>query len=118
MEIIIQTFPSLAQQVNQLGPLTVYEQNLRFADENLLREGNFSRVPSMDVLKAAGQECNNRYRLDEDMFKEVRVFREITQRLDQSSEDIQGKHSTAYGSGLPSHVSYIYMYIYISLYEQ
>ena len=84
----------VAQRVNELGPLAVYEQNMRLADENLLREGNFSQVPSADVLKTVGQEYNNRYRLDEDIFKEVRIFRYITERLDQSSEDVQGKYRT------------------------
>ena len=87
-------FHSIAHRVDQLGPLAVYEQNLRFADKNLLQEGNFSEVPSIDVLKTAGKEYNNRYHLDEDMFKEVRILREITQRLDQSSEDIRGKYYT------------------------
>ncbi len=66
--------------MNELGPLTVYEKNMRLADENLLREGNFSQVPTKDVLKTAGQKYNNRYRLDEDIFKEVHLFREITKK--------------------------------------
>ncbi len=89
--------------MNELGPLAVYEQNMRLADENLLREGNFSQVPPKEVLKTIGQEYNNRYRLDEDMFKDVRIFREITERLDQSSEDVQGKYRTEDDNSMPLH---------------
>lgn len=71
----------------------MYEQNMRNADEELLREGNFTEVPSTDVLKTAGQEYSNRYRLDEDMFKELRIFRELTERLDQCSKDVKGEYN-------------------------
>ena len=80
-----------AQQVNRLGPLAAYERNVRLADENLLQEGNLTQVPSIDVLKTAGQEYNKKYRLDEDMFMEVRIFRELTERLDTSSVKVKGK---------------------------
>ena len=56
------------------GTLRVYEHNIRLADEELLREGNFSEVPSMDVLKTAKYQYNKKYRLDEDYFKELRMF--------------------------------------------
>lgn len=74
-----------------MGALAVYEQNMRNADEELLREGNYTDVPSTDVLKTAGQEYSNRYRLDEDVFKELRIFREMTYRLDQSSKEVKGE---------------------------
>lgn len=80
-----------AQHVNRLGPLAAYERNVRLADENLLQEGNLTQVPSIDVLKTAGQEYNKKYRLDEDMFMEVRIFRELTERLDTSSVKVKGK---------------------------
>lgn len=81
---------SLGRRVMESGALAVYEENLRLANEDLLKEGNNSQVPSTDVLKTAGQEYANRYRLDEDMFKEVRMLREITERLDQTSRDVKG----------------------------
>ena len=71
----------------------MYEQNMRNADEELLREGNYTEVPSTDVLKTADQEYSNRYRLDEDMFKELRIFRELTERLDQCSKDVKGEYN-------------------------
>ena len=83
---------SLGRRVMESGALAVYEENLRLADEDLLKEGNISQVPSTDVLKTAGQEYANRYRLDEDMFKEVRILREITARLDQTSKDVKGRY--------------------------
>lgn len=70
--------------------MAVYERNVRRADESLLREGNFSQVPTTDVLKTAGQEYNNRHKLDEDTFKELRVFRELIRKLDQTSIDVKG----------------------------
>ena len=84
--------PIVAQQVNRLGPLGAFERNMRLADENLLEQGNWSEVPSIDVLKTIAQEYKMKYRLDEDMFKEVRIFREITEQLDQSSSKVKGKY--------------------------
>ena len=80
----------VAQQVHEKGPLAVYERNLRQADENLLQDGNLTQVPSTDVLKTAVYEYNNTYRLDEDIFKEVRIFRELTHQWDETSEEIKG----------------------------
>jgi hypothetical protein len=80
----------VAQQVHEEGPLAVYERNLLHADDNLLQDGNLSQVPSTDVLKTAVYEYNNKYRLDEDIFKEVRIFRELTQRWDETSKEIKG----------------------------
>lgn len=79
-----------AQQVHEEGALAVYERNLRLADENLLHNGNLTQVPSTDVLKTADYKYNNKYRLDEDMFKEIRMFREVTYRLDDTSKKIKG----------------------------
>ena len=73
--------------------MATYEENMRTANKELLRAGNFTEVPSTDVLKTAGQECSNRYRLDEDMFKELRIFRHLTRRLDQYSKDVKGKEN-------------------------
>jgi hypothetical protein len=85
-------FIFVAQQVQEEGPLAVYERNLRRADEKLLRDGNLTQVPSTDVLKTAAYKYNNKYRLDEDMFKEVRMFRELTQRWDETSKEIKGMY--------------------------
>ena len=81
----------LVKQVQQIGALGVYERNLRSANEDLLREGNFSEVPSIDVLKTAKQQYNKLYRLDEDIFKESRMFRFLTESNDDKSKDIHGK---------------------------
>ncbi|CAF1579671.1 unnamed protein product, partial [Didymodactylos carnosus] len=50
---------------------------------------NFSEIPSMDALKTAKQQYNQKYRLDEDYFKELRTFRYLTHSIDHSSEDIK-----------------------------
>ena len=63
----------LAKEVNQIGALGVYERKLRYANEDLLKEGNFSEVPSIDVLKTTKQQYNKKYRFDEDSFKELRM---------------------------------------------
>ncbi|CAF1588184.1 unnamed protein product [Didymodactylos carnosus] len=46
---------AMAKEVNQHGPLAIYERNLRYANADLLKEGNFSEVPSIDVLKRTKQ---------------------------------------------------------------
>lgn len=89
-ELILFVFE--AQEVREKGALAVYESNLRRADINLLRDGNLTEVPPTPVLKTAGQEVHNEFRLDEDMFKEVRIFREIIQRWDETSEEIKGMY--------------------------
>lgn len=77
--------------MSQSGPLAIYEKNVRLADNELLEEGNYNQVPTTNVLKTAGQEYSNRHKLDEDIFKELRVFREMTRKLDNSSIDVKGK---------------------------
>jgi hypothetical protein len=84
-------FLALAKQVQQIGALGVYERNLRFANEDLLKEGNFSEVPPIEVLNTAKQQYNKRYRLDEDYFKESRMFRFLTRSTDDTSKDIKGE---------------------------
>jgi hypothetical protein len=64
---------------------------MRLADENLLRNGNFTEVPSVDVLKNIGNEYNQQYRFDEDLFKEVRVLRYLINEFDDYSEEVRGK---------------------------
>lgn len=76
---------------SDLGPLGAYERNLRLADEDLIKQGNYTEVPSIDVLKNARHEYGKRYELDEDMFKAVRLLRYMTYQLDDSSKDVQGK---------------------------
>ena len=76
----------------QVGALGVFEKNIRSADEDLLRAGNFSQVPSMDVLKTAKQQYNKKYRLDEDYFKELRMFRFLTRFIDHNSKDVKGNN--------------------------
>lgn len=69
----------------------MFERNVRFADENLLNEGNFTDVPTVDVIKKAGEEFYKRYLFDEDMYKEVRIFRYLTRALDTTSKQVRGK---------------------------
>lgn len=85
-------FSFVAQQVHKEGPLAIYERNLRHADENLLENGNLTQVPTREVLKTAVYEYNNKYRLDEDMFKEVRIFLLLTQRWDETSKEVKGTY--------------------------
>lgn len=77
--------------VHNLGPLGAYERNVRFANEELIEQGNYSEVPSTDVLKNIGREFNKRYELDEDMYKAVRMLRFLTAELDDASEVVKGK---------------------------
>jgi len=65
---------------------------MRFANEDLLQEGNFSEVPSMDVLKTTKQQYNKKYRLDEDYFKELRMYRFLTRLIDRTSKEIKGEN--------------------------
>ena len=85
-------FLILAKEVQQIGALGVYERNLRYANEDLLKEGNFSEVPSRDVLNTIKQQYNKKYRLDEDQFKELRMFGYFTRFIDYTSEDVIGEN--------------------------
>jgi hypothetical protein len=80
----------LAKEINQIGALNVYERNLRYANEDLLKEGNFSDVPPIEVLNTIKQEYNKKYRLDEDHFKELRLFGYFTRHIDINSKEIRG----------------------------
>jgi hypothetical protein len=51
-------------------------------------------VPSLDVLKTAKHEYNKKYRLDEDIFKQLRMFRCLTWSLDTDSKKMKGKDSS------------------------
>ncbi|CAF1541941.1 unnamed protein product, partial [Didymodactylos carnosus] len=78
------------KQVQKIGALGVYERNLRYANEDPLKESNFTEVPSIDVLTTAKQQYNKKYRLYEDYFKELRMFGFFTRCTDDESEDIKG----------------------------
>ena len=82
----------LAKQVQFAGALRVYKRNVRSADEELLQEGNFSEVPSMDVLKTAKHQYNKKYRLDEDYFKELRMLAYLTRSTDFTSAKVIGEN--------------------------
>ncbi|CAF1220695.1 unnamed protein product, partial [Didymodactylos carnosus] len=75
--------------IQKIGALGVYERNLRYANEDPLKEGNFTEVPSIDVLKTAKQRYNKKYRLDEDYFQELRMSGFFTRCTDDESEDIK-----------------------------
>ena len=51
----------------------------------------FSKVSSLDVLKTAKHQYNKKYRLDEDYFKELRMYGFFTRSSDYTSECIKGK---------------------------
>ena len=80
-----------AKEVKSIGALGVYERNLRHANEELLKEGNFSEVPTKDVLDKIKQEYENKYRLDENCYKEVRMFAFITRYSDVHSKEVKGE---------------------------
>ncbi|CAF3902483.1 unnamed protein product [Rotaria sp. Silwood1] len=83
---------AMAKRVHQIGALGVFEHNVRFADEDLLREGNFTEIPSLDVLKTAKQQYNKKYRLDEDCFKELRMYGFFTRFTDYASKCFKGEN--------------------------
>ncbi|CAF3842285.1 unnamed protein product [Rotaria sp. Silwood1] len=85
---------AMAKRVHQIGALGVFEHNVRFADEDLLREGNFTEIPSLDVLKTAKQQYNKKYRLDEDCFKELRMYGFFTRFTDYASKCFKDKDSS------------------------
>lgn len=82
----------LAKEVKSVGALAVYERNLRHANEELLKEGNFSEVPSTEVLNKIKQQYEKKYRLDEDCFRELRKFAFFTRYSDVNSEDVIGEN--------------------------
>ncbi len=55
------------------------------------KRGNFSEVPSMDVLKTAKQQYIKKYRCDEDYFKELRVLGFLKRLIDHTSKDVIGE---------------------------
>ncbi|CAF0840608.1 unnamed protein product [Didymodactylos carnosus] len=65
----------IPKEAETLGPLNAYEQNIHKADEDLLKAGNFSYVPTMDVIKTAIKEYKKQYQFDEDIFKEIKILR-------------------------------------------
>ncbi|CAF2115689.1 unnamed protein product [Rotaria magnacalcarata] len=86
---------AMAKRVHQIGALGVFEHNVKFADEDLLQEGNFSEVPSLDVLKTAKQQYHKKYRLDEDNFKELRMYGFFTRFTDYTSKCFKGYIQTS-----------------------
>ena len=72
--------------------MEAYERNVRLANEGLIIQGNYTEVPSIDVLKNARHEYDKQFDLDEDMFKAIRLLRYITHELDNSSNDVRGKY--------------------------
>ncbi len=83
----------LVQRIKELGPLGIFEENVRNANKDLLASGNFSEVPSVDVAKMIRYEYDKKHKLDEDIFKEVRILREDMCNFDSSSKTIKGIYS-------------------------
>jgi hypothetical protein len=81
----------LAKEVEQIGALAVYERNLRNANEDFLKEGNFSETPSINVLNTAKQQHNKKYHFDGDNFKDIRMFGFFTRHTDYTSKDVIGE---------------------------
>ena len=89
--LFFKAFNFIGELASTLGPLGAFERNTRLADETLLKEENFTNVPSVDVLKNARQAYNQQFHFDEGILKEVRIFRYLTYELDKSSNKIKGK---------------------------
>ncbi|CAF4611913.1 unnamed protein product, partial [Didymodactylos carnosus] len=82
----------IAKEAETVGPLNAYERNIRKADEDLLKAGNFSYVPTMDVIKTAIKEYKKKYQFDEDIFKEIRILRYSMFTSDTHSKILIGKY--------------------------
>ncbi|CAF1099530.1 unnamed protein product [Didymodactylos carnosus] len=88
----------MAKHAAEIGPLNVFESNVRKADNVLLSAGNFTYVPTIGVptigvIKSAAQEYRRKFRYDKDIFKEVRILREALLASDSSSKHVTGNLS-------------------------
>lgn len=79
------------ERVNQIGPTAVYRERLEAADEKLLEEGNLSEVKTIEALKKTRIDYNNKFRFDEDIFRDCRVLASSFRTTDTESTHIEGK---------------------------
>lgn len=77
--------------MQEIGPAAVFRERLEAADQRLLEEGNISEVNSIEVIKKTGVDYNNKYRLDEDIFRECRILASSFRASDIDSTDIEGQ---------------------------
>ncbi|CAF1519903.1 unnamed protein product, partial [Didymodactylos carnosus] len=83
-------FFASAELVTSKGPLRTFEENMEKADDNLLKDNNFTFVPPIPVLKTIANEYRQNHRLSEDIFTEIRILKRALAVADISSNDFSG----------------------------
>lgn len=81
----------VGERANQIGPAALFRERLESADLRLLEDGNFSEVNTIEAIKKTASDHRNRYRLDEDIFRDCRVLAYGLRKADVESNDIEGK---------------------------
>ncbi|CAF1339568.1 unnamed protein product [Didymodactylos carnosus] len=99
-DITTSSFLISAEEADHVDPLNVYENNIRKADEPLLRAGNFSYVPTIDVIKTAIKEYRKKFRFDEGCYKEIRIARQSLFTSDTFSKIVIGVNALEVNSEL------------------
>ena len=65
--LFFKAFNFIGELASTLGPLGALERNIRLTDETPLKEGNFTNVLSVAVLKNARQAYNQQFHFNEDI---------------------------------------------------
>jgi hypothetical protein len=83
----------LGQRANDIGPMAVFQERIKSADDNLLAAGNYTGCETIEALKKAAADYRKKMHLDEDMFKECRIYARAFRVSDTTSTKLQGKSS-------------------------
>jgi len=83
----------LGKRANDIGPTAVFQERIKSADENLLAAGNFTGCEPIETIKKAAADYRKKMQLDEEMFKECRIYARAFRMSDTTSTKLRGKSS-------------------------
>lgn len=80
------------KRANEIGPMTLFNERVKNADERLLAAGNFTGCETIEVLKKAAHDYRKKMEVDENTFTACRIYRSVYRQLDRESKEIRGDY--------------------------
>ncbi|CAF0841297.1 unnamed protein product [Didymodactylos carnosus] len=84
----------VGKQANEIGPLGVFREHVKNANESLLAAGNYTECETIETLKKAAYDYRKKMHVDEDIFKECRIIARAYLAADVTSTNVKDKSMT------------------------
>ncbi|CAF4396090.1 unnamed protein product [Didymodactylos carnosus] len=79
----------VGKQANEIGPLGVFREHVKNANESLLAAGNYTECETIETLKKAAYDYRKKMHVDEDIFKECRIIARAYLAADVTSTNVK-----------------------------